>query len=105
MSWITRRQLKSISVETRRSAAEQLCQSYDPKAFEPLKDALHDSDALVRQFAATALGKLDDERITEVLVHALQDSDAEVIKNAISSLRRSIDSKLIAPMLPLLRHA
>ncbi|MGZ4963956.1 MAG: HEAT repeat domain-containing protein [Limisphaerales bacterium] len=105
MLWLIRRKLKSINVETRRSAAEQLCLSRDCRALEPLKDALCDPDALVRQFAATAMGRLDDDRIVEPLLKALHDSDAEVIRNAISSLKRSSDKKLVAPMVPLLRHA
>jgi HEAT repeat protein len=104
MLWLTLRQLKSKQAPARRRAAEELCQSPDPKAFDAMVAALADPDDEVRRFIVTALSKLEDDRRIEALITALRDRDAEVLKSAMTGLKNSPNESIVPAMIPLMRH-
>ena len=104
MLWLTLRQLKSKSAPARRRAAEELCQSPDPKAYDALVAALTDPDDEVRRLVTTALGKMEDDRRIDGLLAALRDRDPEVLKTALTGLKNSPDERIAPAMLTLLRH-
>jgi len=90
MLWLTRYQLRSKDVASRRKAAEQLSHKPDPKALREIFIALADEDADVRRFGAEALSKLED---------------AEVLQGAITELKQTPDERARVGLTPLLRHA
>ena len=104
MLWLTLRQLKSKQAPARRRAAEELCQSPDPKAFDAMVAAQTDADDEVRRAITTALGKLEDDRRIEALLTALRDRDPEVLKAAMTGLKNSPDERIAPAMIPLMRH-
>jgi len=104
MLWLTLRQLKSKQAPARRRAAEELCQSPDPKAYSALAAALTDPDDEVRRIVVTALGRLEDDRRIEALITALRDRDPEVLKAALTGLKNSTDERIAPAMIPLMRH-
>jgi len=56
----------------RADAADLLPQFNDPRALEPLVDALHDPTDLVREYAARALGRIGDRRAVDPLIEVLK---------------------------------
>lgn len=69
------------------TAVEALGDLRDPRAFEPLRNALWDSNADVRVAAARALGRLGDARAIDPLVRAQSDADMHVRSAAGEALR------------------
>ncbi len=104
MLWLTLRQLKSKHAATRRKAAEELCQSPDPKALSALVESLADGDDEVRRLVVTTIGKLEVEERIEPLLAALRDTHAEVVKVALAGLKNSQDERIVPAMVPLMRH-
>jgi len=72
----------------KRRAAEILAGLGEP-AVDPLIAQLADRDAIVRAYAATALGSLKSERAVSPLIALLSDKDAYVRRSAIESLGRT----------------
>ncbi|MBX9689079.1 MAG: HEAT repeat domain-containing protein, partial [Candidatus Obscuribacterales bacterium] len=64
--------------EQRRRAARQLRDYPGVESLESLKNALNDSDALVREESVRALGRMNDSRALEALIFALSDQSAWV---------------------------
>ena len=105
MLWLTLRQLKLGTAETRRKAAQELGRNPDLRALKALAFAtLNDTDAGVRRAAAAALGRLDHPDRYEPLLKALQDDDPEIIRSALFGLRRATDERVIPALVRLLRH-
>ena len=105
MLWITTRQLRSGSVNTRKKAARVLWREPRPDAVGVLASAvLTDPDAEVRQIAASALGRLQAPSRLEPLLKALQDKEPDVVRSAVLALRRANEEKVLDGLVPLLRH-
>jgi HEAT repeat protein len=105
MLWLTLRQLKSGSTGARRKAAKDIWRDPSPKGLTALATAvLSDSDAEVRQIAASALGRWQDAGRYEPLLKALHDKHPDVIRSAMLGLRRSTDERVIPALVPLLGH-
>jgi HEAT repeat protein len=64
-------------------------------AVQPLISALHDTDAVVRVFAADALGKIGDVRGVEPLISALRDSYAGLRCRAAIALGKIGDARAL----------
>src|SRR5215469_10920831 len=96
MFWLTTRQLKSGSLNSRKKAAKELWREANPRALEALSTAvLSDPDVEVRQIAASALGRLPVPERVEPLMKALHDKESEVIKSALLALRRAADERVV----------
>src|SRR5215472_1577207 len=105
MLWLTMRQLKSASAKGRMKAAKELWREPNPAAVPGLAEALlTDPDADVRQVVASALGRIEAPSRVEPLLNALQDKDPSVVRSAMLGLRRVNDDRVIARLVPLLRH-
>src|SRR5437868_3666890 len=104
MLWLTKSQLKSKNVETRRKAIEELCRKPSARALDTLATALEDEDDEVRRLAIMALAKLEHEQARDLLLFALRDRDPEVVKAAISALKKYDDSSVKAALIPVLNH-
>ena len=85
MLWWTLRQLKSKDWRKRVVAASKAGQSKNPRAVQPLLDALEDETYNVRTAAATALGEIKDKQAVEPLVNILNDKDEKLRKAAIQA--------------------
>jgi HEAT repeat protein len=99
--------LHTGSLRERRAAANALILIPDPRAAEPLTAALRDSDALVRQNAALALGELQGPRpeyeaTVDPLVAALADTSPSVRAMAASALGRRKDGRAVPALIALL---
>ncbi|MCB9451340.1 MAG: HEAT repeat domain-containing protein [Anaerolineaceae bacterium] len=86
------------------SPAKALSGLSDLRAFDPLIDALEDTNYKVRSAAAETLGKLGDVRAVEPLISALDDVDKQVCSSAIESLRILGDARAIEPLIGVLAH-
>ncbi len=80
------RALDSESFARRARAADQLGNSRDRRAVEPLIKALLDEDCCVRRAAAAALGETGDLRAVRPLLEAQGDQDREVQRLAAKAL-------------------
>jgi HEAT repeat protein len=97
--------LKTGGETDRRAAANALVTIPDPRAVDPLIDALGAADWLVRTNAALALGELQDarpdsdlRRIVLPLTAALEDQQPSVRAAAASGLGRLRDPAAIEPL-------
>ena len=82
--------LKSDNVGWRWKAAESLARLGDPRAVDPLIDALYDEDWRVRQKAAWALGYLGDPRAIiplRRLYRVEHEGVREIIREALDMIR------------------
>src|SRR5215475_2075975 len=105
MLWLTMRKLRSGTAGARKKAAQDLWREADPRALDGLAEAaLTDSDADVRQVAASALGRLRVVERIEPLMKALHDHEPEVVRSAVLGLRGANDDRIIHELVPLLRH-
>jgi HEAT repeat protein len=102
--------LRQGSTRDRRAAANALIGMPDPRAIEPLAEALQDVDPLLRTNAALALGELQDRRpgadlapIVEPLVAALDDPAPEVRAMAASALGRTKTERALDPLIAALK--
>ncbi len=76
-----------------RNAAVALGNSRDPRAVPALTEALHDTEPLVREHAAWALGQIGGDAAREALQRAGETETAETVRQAISdALQRCITS-------------
>jgi len=88
------RNLKKIDSNERRSAAIALGKTKDPKAVEPLIQALKDESWVVRSEAACSLGNIEDVRAVEALTEATQDKSRWVrssAKTALDEIKRTAE--------------
>src|ERR1043166_3734788 len=105
MFWLTTRQLKSGSLNSRKKAARELWRERDPRALDALATAaLNDPDTEIRQIAASALGRLQVPGRLGPLIQALGDKSSDVIKSALIGLRSARDERVIHGLGPLLPH-
>src|SRR5262245_59308062 len=105
MFWLTMRQLKSGTLNTRKKAAKDLWREPNPRALEGLTMALlTDSNVEVRQIAASALARLSVADRMEPLLKALNDKEPDVIKSAMLGLRAINDERVLHELVPLLQH-
>jgi HEAT repeat protein len=105
MFWLTLRQLKTGKPEARKKAAKDLWREANSRSLEALAAAVqHDSDAEVRQIAASALGRLQAPGRIEPLMNALLDKEPEVLKSALIALRRVGDERVLQRVVTLLQH-
>jgi HEAT repeat protein len=81
-------QVSSHNPNERRTAAEILGASRDPRAADVLIGALSDSDPNVRAAAAEWLGELSGERVAEALFGCLNPEDRLLSLVALQSLRK-----------------
>lgn len=70
--------LKGKDTKARTEAAQQLGQSCDSRAVDPLIESLRDEDPLIRIAAVEALGKLGDPVSVDDLIELIFDSDWRV---------------------------
>ena len=75
----------------------------DPKAVEPLIDALKDGNRDVQQAAAEALGEIGDPKAVEPLIEALKDGDEEIRRIAAKALGEIGDPKAVEPLIDALK--
>jgi HEAT repeat protein len=101
--------LSSGSPRARRAAANTLIRLPDPRAVEPLAEALASDDHLLRLNVAIALGEIRPERtgsgsatIVAALIRALGDSDSGVRTMAAASLGSMRPSSALLPLIDLL---
>ena len=105
MFWLTLRNLKSGTLNSRKKAARELWREADSRALNGLAAAaLTDPDAEVRQIATSALGRLQVPERIDPLMKVLKDREPEVIRSAVLGLRRVNDERVIGWLVPLLRH-
>ncbi|MEO0094244.1 MAG: HEAT repeat domain-containing protein [candidate division WOR-3 bacterium] len=93
--------LKSEDSVARKKAAKALGELRDPKAVDPLIDALKDVDYDVRKTAIIALGKIGNHKAIKPLVDRLGDEDG--IANAALNALINIGSSSVEPLLSLLQ--
>ncbi len=133
MLWWTLRQLRSKDSEKRWRAAEELGKSGDPRAVEPLLEALrtgickevlwalrrlNDQRALpglvealkspfssYRSLAVLALGEMGDPRAVPELVLKLTDIDADVRRDVCKALGQLRDQRAVGPLVAALSDA
>ncbi len=87
------RRLQGESPADRWKAIESLARLGDPRAVEPIIEALSDEDWRVRQKAAWALGFIGDERALVPLRRALRDETEgvqEMILEALDQIKRKM---------------
>lgn len=72
-------------------------------AYEPLMDALKDSDPAVRRQAINALGNMGDRRATEEIIRSLKDSDDAVRLEAVIALGKIGDVRAVEPLIEKLK--
>lgn len=90
--------------KTRWQAAQALGEMEDPRAVEPLREALDDSNQWVRIVAAEALGQISDWRAIETLIYALGDSSIWVRRASVVALGQIGDPQAISPLIERLLH-
>jgi len=96
--------LKHRDDDIRADAAKALGEIRDPRAVEPLIDALKpDPDSFVRQRAAYALGNIGDAKAVEPLIQSLKDEDKDVRWAAASSLGDLGDIRAVKPLIQALK--
>lgn len=78
--------LKSPDTKIRAQSAQQLGQSCDKRAVDPLLDSLGDQDPTVRVAAVEALGKLGDQETVQSLIDITGDQDSRVRLALVSAL-------------------
>ena len=91
--------LKSTTAGFRRTAAEFLGESKDPRAVELLTVALKGEDWVLRSAAAKALGRSGDRRAVEPPVAALIDEHPIVREHAAEALGKLEYPRAVAPPL------
>lgn len=104
MWWLQVHQLRSKDLTARRKAAAALAENPSWRAIRGLAAGSHDQDAIVRVSCITALSKLDDERRIDPMLEALKDPVPEVVRAALHGLRKSVDPRLGAAAIGLIRH-
>lgn len=75
----------------------------DTTAFEPLVDALKDSDPAVRRQAVIALGDRKDRRATGEIIRSLKDRDDDVRLEAVVALGKIGDPRAVEPLIEKLK--
>jgi len=99
--------LANWSPLVRRHAAEELGDSGDTRAVEPLVKAFQDRDGTVRRKAAEALGKLGDTRAVTAeltrLIENLANSSPEVRRHAAEQLGDFGDARAVEPLIKALQ--
>jgi hypothetical protein len=93
--------LKDANHEVRVDVVNALGEIKDPRAVEPLIEALKDTAHV--SAVLVALGKIQDHRAVEPLIAALEDKDPYVRLDAVWALGEINDSKAIAPLAAALR--
>lgn len=83
----------------RSAAVKALGKIRDPRVFEPVVNALGDSDKSVRFYAAMGLGQIGDARAVDALVTALKDPDETVRSWAADSLGVLKDRKAVKALI------
>jgi HEAT repeat protein len=78
----------------RADAAKALGEIGDPKAVDPLIDALGDKDSNVRYAAAMALGKINDEGAVEELTRVAQNGKNPNVQEAAAKALGKIQAYL-----------
>ena len=88
--------------DMRRTAALSLGKVADPKGIPALRSALKDSDTLVREYSAWALGQMEEElphKAALDLIMSLGDSAVRVKQAAASSLRNAVPQESLSNLL------
>ena len=98
------RLLRDKDAEIRNKGCLVLGRLNEPRAVEPLINALHDPEWDVRSNAAYGLGKIADPRAVNPLIGALSDVDSEVRKSAVDALRAMIDPHTVKMLIIALGH-
>lgn len=88
MLWWKLQRLKASNPKTRIRAIQELAESHDAGAVEPIAEALRDEDWEVRVAAAIGLGVMMDARGVPSLAAALRDPKPEVRSTALAVLRQ-----------------
>ena len=91
-------QLTAADPVTRAKAADALAPLADPRAEQPLLEALADPDLDVRTNAARALGALKSGAAVEPLIRALGDEDGDLRFEAAWALGQIGDPRAIEPL-------
>jgi len=89
--------------EVRKNAAEALGKIKDPRAVEPLIEALKDKDFRVRWNAAEALGEIGDPKAVKPLIAALKDENSGVRSSAAFALGEIQDPRAVEPLIEALK--
>ena len=84
-------------------AAQALGEIGDPRAVEPLINALNDRDWIVRGASAEALGKIGDPRAVEPLIRALDDDEWSSRNKVIEALGNIQDIRVVKPLIRALK--
>jgi len=95
-----------VDAEVRHASVGALGMSHDENIVLPaLLAALHDSEWLVREEAATTLGKLQLNAAAPALIAALTDSYWQVQLRATRALGRIGDKTALTPVIDMLQHS
>lgn len=78
------KELGSGDVSIRENAAETLGRTGDPKAREPLIQALNDKNRFVRQAAIRGLGRTGDSGTIQLLTNMLSTEKDEFVKDTLN---------------------
>ena len=92
--------------QVRFDAARLLGEIGDPRAVQPLIDALEDEEVMVRNEAARVLGEIGDPRAVDPLINALdreEDYSIGVRWDVIEALGKLGDTRALEPLTALLR--
>jgi HEAT repeat protein len=92
--------LKDDCPDVREAARAVLFQARDPRAVEPLTEALTHDDRAVRRRAVEVLGSIEAPRAMRSLIRALKDSD--INENAVRALT-NIGAPAVAPLIEALK--
>ncbi len=90
--------------KTRWQAAQALGELGDPRAIEPLIEALEDTNQWVRIVAAEALGQLRARQAVEALILCLDDPSIWVRRAAVVALGEIGDPRAVPPLVERLLH-
>lgn len=98
MLWFTIRKLKAKDWKVRKIAIEELRNSANPRALEPLISALADSHTEVASAAAKALGEIAKPKAIQPLAKTLGSGNIGIRKAATDALGAIGDSQAIEPL-------
>ncbi len=89
---------KKHPAEIRQAAAETLGRLRDPRALQPLIDALDEDSNAIRRSAVDGLGWMRDPRAYEAIVPLLEDPDRHIRRRTVFALSRINDPRAIEPL-------
>ncbi|MHB9108315.1 MAG: HEAT repeat domain-containing protein [Armatimonadota bacterium] len=95
--------MNNPNTDVRRNAAKSLGVIGDPRAIQPLLNALADEEWFVRESAAWSLGHISDPSISSILTAALRDQRVVVRESAAKALAELSDAQTVGALVEALQ--